>query len=74
MFDIKWPWTKRADAEEALRRRAEYRKHEVEQDWEALRETTEAISNEVELNDWTRTALTIFQGAPAGPKRKQAGT
>ena len=72
MFEIKWPWTKRADDEERLRRHAELRRHEVEQDWEALRETTEAITNEVELNDWTRTALTIFQGSPA-PKRKQAG-
>lgn len=73
MFEIKWPWTKRADAEERLRRHAELRRHEVEQDWEALRETTKAISDEVELNDWTRTALTIFQGEPV-KTRKQAGT
>ncbi len=73
MFEIKWPWTKRADAEERLRRHAELRRHEVEQDWEALRETTEAITSEVELNDWTRTALTIFQGKGV-PKHKRAGT
>lgn len=73
MFEIKWPWTKRADDEERLRRHAELRRHEVEQDWEALRETTDAISSEVELNDWTRTALTIFQGKGVH-KKKQVGT
>ena len=62
MFGFKWPWTKRAEAEEKLRRLAEYRRHEVDQDTATIREHIEAISTEVELNDWTRTALTIFQG------------
>lgn len=62
MFKIKWPWVRRADDEERLRRYAEHRREKAEEDWGSLRETTEAISNEVDLNDWTRTALIVFKG------------
>ena len=46
MFGFKLPWNKRADDEERLRRDAEYRRHEIEQDWDALRESTHAITSE----------------------------
>ena len=68
MFSIRWPWTKRADNEERLRRDAEYRRYEVEQDWHEIKKSTDAITEETKLNDWTRTAIVIFRGKHVGAK------
>lgn len=58
----KFPWTRRADAERKKRIEAEQRLVEVEADWERVREHRAAVQREVALNDWTRTAKTIFSG------------
>lgn len=58
----KFPWTKRADAERAKRLDAEKKLAEVEADWEPVRRHRAAVRREVALNDWTRTAKTVFGG------------
>jgi len=58
----KFPWTRRAEAEKAKRLEDEKRLAEVRADWEPVRRHRAAVRKEVELNDWTRTAKTIFGG------------
>ena len=58
----KFPWTRRAEAERAKRLEAERRLAEVEADGETVQRHRAAVRREVNLNDWTRTAKTIFNG------------
>lgn len=58
----KFPWNRRADDEREKRIEAERRLAAVEADWEPVRRHRAAVHREIVLNDWTRTAKTIFGG------------
>ena len=59
---MKMPWTKRADAEQKRREDAEEKCAQVEGDWDKLRTHRSSIDREIEINDWTSTAITLFAG------------
>lgn len=62
---MKMPWTKRAEKERELRENAELRAEEIEKDWAQIRRHRRSIDREVELNDWTGTAIALFSGKEA---------
>lgn len=61
----KMPWTKRADAEQKKREAAQKKCAQVERDWDQLRTHRSSIDHEIEINDWTATAITLFAGRKA---------
>jgi hypothetical protein len=59
---MKMPWTKRADEEKKRRLEAEARAVSVEEDWYHIRTHRKSIDQEVAINDWTATAISLFSG------------
>lgn len=57
-----FPWKKREEEERKKRLAAEQRAHQVDQDWVQIRRHKHRIDKEVERNDWTSTAITLFSG------------
>lgn len=56
------PWNRRADEERSKRLAAEERLAEIRADSVKVQHHRAAVRREVVLNDWTRTAKTIFGG------------
>lgn len=61
---MKLPWQKRAEQARRDRLAAEEKYEEIQRDWVELREHKDSIDQEIELNDWTRTAIKLFSPAP----------
>ena len=59
---FKFPWVRRAEKLRSERLEAEAKREEVEKDWEPLLRSKRAIDREIELNDWTATAVVFFSG------------
>lgn len=59
---MKWPWVKRADEEKKQRMLAEEKCAQVEKDWTDIRNHRKSIDKEIEMNDWTATAIAMFAG------------
>lgn len=60
------PWTKRANAEKKRREDAELRCAQVKEDWVQIRRHQESIDREIQINDWTNTAIALFSGGGEG--------
>lgn len=65
----KFPWTRRAEAEREKRREAQVRRIEaqerlveIEVEGVQVQSFRDAVSREIALNDWTRTAKDMFRG------------
>lgn len=61
---MKLPWKKRAEKAHQDRLEAEKKYEEVQKDWDEIREHRDSIDQEIELNDWTRTAIKLFSSPP----------
>jgi hypothetical protein len=59
---MRLPWKKREEEERKKRLDAERRAQQVDQDWVQIRRHKHTIDKEVERNDWTSTAITLFSG------------
>jgi len=59
---MKMPWKKREEQERERRLAAERRAMMTEKDWIQLRRHKHSIDKEIERNDWTSTAITLFSG------------
>lgn len=59
------PWNRRANAERQRRIDAESKRDSVEKDWALLNRHRRSIDREIELNDWTATAIAVFSGRNA---------
>lgn len=62
---MRFPWNKRADEEQLKREDAEKRATEIEKDWVHIRKHRRSIDRDIDLNDWTGTALALFSGKEA---------
>lgn len=56
------PWNKRVEEERQRRLDAEFRRDSAEKDWALLNRHRKSIDREIELNDWTATAIAMFSG------------
>ena len=59
---FRWPWVRRAEIEREQRLSAEQRCEDIQDDWIKLRKFKHSIDQEIELNDWTETAIVVFSG------------
>lgn len=62
MSRFQLPWTRRAEVETKKRVESEQRLANVLEDWDSVTTSTDAVTKEVRLNDWTNTAKLLFTG------------
>lgn len=59
---MRWPWDRRAEKAQRRRAEAEDQLEKVRAQWNDVRQTVGVTRYHRELNGWTNTVRTIFEG------------